>query len=625
MATFFARRYMRKLEEVSAREKVIGLFLIVLMAAIVAAYVLQSTADEPGLFEAAATGPQDPADEHQTAIANRLLPGPDDPAWKAVGVGEVTSAEAMAGSADAESGPFAAYGVQRIYRRGYESTASPSVRVTATVCDAVTPRQAFGLMKARQPADAGSAAIGQGGWRGPARIGFWKSRYYTELETTASGDEAAAAMTTIASVVGPAQLDFGGPFAAEKLLPPQGRVPDSLRYVHRSAFGREGLDGVFSVDIVGGVTAWVAATEGAAEAKDLVARLRDSADAAESRLDGPLAIIPWDGSTLAVFSTGQYVCGALAADAGAAIATAKSSHAMAAEPVQTASVVGSVAAADSAGDDADSPFPKVDDRDWQAPKNVSRFTPETLYQKINGRAGLYLQFHVASMVFGSYTHRSDGDRTIDVFWYDMGETQNALGIYKNELPSHVEPLEIGRASYRTGGAVFFIKGSAYVQVLPAGPDEADAAATLAIAAKVGEAIADVQEDVWAMNVLPELGRVADSFEYIASDAFGLDYLENVFAADYDSPAGRLKLFVHRADDATAAAALLEKHLAFFDEYGEIVWTDPDAARHIVAGDSDGVIDVVFVKGRYFGGVTGADDLEAARAAAVRFHDGLGAP
>ncbi len=287
--------------------------------------------------------------------------------------------------------------------------------------------------------------------------------------------------------------------------------------------------------------------------------------------------------------------------------------------------VGSVGVGLGAAGDVDSPFPKLGDRNWLAPARVSRFTPETLYEKINGRAGLYLQFHVASMVFGSYAHRSDGDRTIDVFWYDMGEPQNALGIYKSELPPHMEALEIGSASYSTGGAVFFIKGSAYVQVLPAGPDEADAGVALAIASKIGEAVEDVQDDLWVMKVLPERGRVADSFEYIATDAFGLDYLQNVFAADYDSPAGRLKLFVHQAADAAAARVLLEKHLAFFEEYGEIVWTDPDAGRRIGAGDSDGVIDVVFAKARYFGGVTGAEDLDAAREAAVRFHDGLESP
>jgi len=625
MATFFARRYMRKLEEISAREKMIGLLLIVLMGGIVAAYVLQSTADELGLFEAAVTDAGDIEDAAQTAVAIRLLPEPDDPGWKAAGACDVMSAEAFVGGPAAEAGHFVAYGVRCIYRRSYESTSSPSVRVTATVCDAVTPRQAFGLMKARQPKGAEAASIGQGGWRGRTRVGFWKSRYYTELDATATGDDVAAALAIIGATVGGVQLDFGGPFAAEKLLPPQGRKPGSLRYVHRGAFGREGLDGVFSVDLAGGVTAWVAVTDGAAEAEDLFASLRDSDHTAESRRDGPLVVIPWEGGTMAVFSAGRYVCGALAADAGVAVATAKSSYAMVGEPAPGQTAVDSVATGHSAAADVDSPFPKAGLRDWSAPASVSRFTPETLYQKINGRAGLYLKFHVASMVFGSYAHRSDGDRTIDVFWYDMGEPRNALGIYKSELPPHVETLAIGSASYNTGGAVFFIKGSAYVQVLPAGPDEADAEVALAIASRIGEVIEDVQDDLWAMKVLPERGRVADSFEYIAADAFGLDYLQNVFAADYNSPAGRLKLFVHRAADAAAADVLLEKHLAFFEEYGEVVWTDPDAARGIVAGDSDGMIDVVFVKGRYFGGVTGSEDLEAARDAAVRFYDGLALP
>jgi hypothetical protein len=131
--------------------------------------------------------------------------------------------------------------------------------------------------------------------------------------------------------------------------------------------------------------------------------------------------------------------------------------------------------------------------------------------------------------------------------------------------------------------------------------------------------------MWALAVLPENGRVADTFEYLAKDSFGLDFLSDVYAAAYDVDGGRVKLFIHRAADQASARALLEEYLAYFEEYGETIWADSDDDPRIVAGRAFGVIDVVFAKGIYLGGVAGAEDLEAARKTAVAFYEGLTAP
>ena len=65
-------------------------------------------------------------------------------------------------------------------------------------------------------------------------------------------------------------------------------------------------------------------------------------------------------------------------------------------------------------------------------------------------------------------------------------------------------------------------------------------------------------------------------------------------------------------DEAKAAALLDEYVAFFEKYGRVTWADPDASRRIVTGDVAGLIDVVFAKGRYVGGVSGADDADLAQ-------------
>jgi hypothetical protein len=272
-----------------------------------------------------------------------------------------------------------------------------------------------------------------------------------------------------------------------------------------------------------------------------------------------------------------------------------------------------------------SPFPDPGVADWQAPREVSRYTPENLYVKINGRADLYLQFQVVSLTFGSYQHNADAERTIDVYWYDMGEPPNALGIYQTEAPPEAHTVPLGRAGYQAGGAVFFHKGPSYVQVLPTSFTEDDGLAALEIARQIDGRITDTAGEDWADQVLPQANRAAESLAYIPQDAFSLSFLDDVYTAEYEIDGQRLTLFVHRAADEPTAAAVLDQYRGFFEDYGKVIWEEEDATRRLIAGDVTGIIDVVFVKGRYVGGVTGADQLEPARGTTVEFYNAITGP
>jgi len=136
----------------------------------------------------------------------------------------------------------------------------------------------------------------------------------------------------------------------------------------------------------------------------------------------------------------------------------------------------------------DNPFPHPGLEDWRPPSRVDRFTADNLYVKIDGRAEAYLRFQVVGLTFGVYRHVSDTGRTLDVYWYDMGTPENALGMYRSEQPPDATTIPIGRAGYQVGGAVFFCKASSYVQVLPSRPDDAAAEAALRIAEHLAERI-----------------------------------------------------------------------------------------------------------------------------------------
>ena len=304
--SFFGRRYMRRIEEIGTTEKVIGVFLLLLIVAIVAGFAVQVSSNREYLFEVdeAAYGSSDKARE--VTVAGQMLPPLGDLRWRAVGEAEAIPADDLPVILGDEAYDLIDFGVQWVYRRRYETMQEPRSGLTVLVCDAASPAQAFGLCRARRPEDFEVLNVGRDGWLAGSGVsaGFWNGRYYTELKTTADLPEAATTLETFAKVFASVQLGYGDLSWAEGMLPLEGRIPGSFRYLHRAAWGVESLNKLYLVDLTGGVTAWVmdAETPSRAESmiKDIKARSMSSPD--EVQESGPLTIVPWDGGEMAVFA-----------------------------------------------------------------------------------------------------------------------------------------------------------------------------------------------------------------------------------------------------------------------------------------------------------------------------------
>jgi hypothetical protein len=139
-------------------------------------------------------------------------------------------------------------------------------------------------------------------------------------------------------------------------------------------------------------------------------------------------------------------------------------------------------------------LPDLDLDGWEVPARVFQYGPDTLHEKINGRAEIYLHYGVVGLTFGTYRDRTNAGRQLDVYWYHMTDATGARAVYEAEAPPSMPPLEIGERAYRAGGAVFFQRGVHYVQVLPSSLDEGSAAAAEEVARQMAECIGPAPED-----------------------------------------------------------------------------------------------------------------------------------
>jgi len=270
----------------------------------------------------------------------------------------------------------------------------------------------------------------------------------------------------------------------------------------------------------------------------------------------------------------------------------------------------------------ESPLPKVELAGWEPPGDIREFTPENLWEKIDGRAEAYLSFHMVRMTFGTYRSLRDPDAFIDVYWYDMMAPDNAFGIYRAERGLQATDVNIGRGGYTSPGGVFFWKGRHYVRVEAPDAGEKLAEAATAIARTLEGRIPDEGEPMWADALLPAADRLPGSLDYHAKDAFSLDFLSDTFSADYNAGGKTFKTFIHRAADAADAERIFGAYAKFFETSGSLLKRESGDGLQRLVGESGGVVDAVFQTGRYVGGVTGGNDAALAEERAAAFAQSL---
>jgi hypothetical protein len=157
---------------------------------------------------------------------------------------------------------------------------------------------------------------------------------------------------------------------------------------------------------------------------------------------------------------------------------------------------------------------------------IESYGPETLFEKINGKADAYLVFDVAGLEFAGYARPEDPDSYVDVYLYDMAEPLNAFGIYRAQRSGTEKRLDAPDEGCAVGASAFARRGRYYLEVLASGADCAAEARALAaaVAAALPAPAAAVEDPPW----FPREGlRIV---RYEPETSFGL---ANAFVAIYE--------------------------------------------------------------------------------------------
>jgi hypothetical protein len=242
---------------------------------------------------------------------------------------------------------------------------------------------------------------------------------------------------------------------------------------------------------------------------------------------------------------------------------------------------------------------------------AEHFDRETLSDKIDGKAELYLSAGFVQLDCQRLALAGPPDLWVEVFIYDMGSFENAYAVFSAQRRADAAMLDFAEFAYRAENAFFFVHGPFYLELVASGTDDRLRTSMDALARAFILSRPVAQAAIAERELFPKTGLVATSIRLISTDAFGVADLDRVFTATYSIAGAEMTAFLSRRADPQEAASLAGGYVNFLKAYGgEVKASDAPVPGGTVVAILD-MYEVVFAEGPFLAGVHEAPDRDHA--------------
>jgi hypothetical protein len=232
---------------------------------------------------------------------------------------------------------------------------------------------------------------------------------------------------------------------------------------------------------------------------------------------------------------------------------------------------------------------------WKKPENLQVFSPENLYDYINGAADLYLTYDFKELQVGEY-HRDDKASVI-IEIYRHGSPTNAFGIYSQERLANADFLDIGSQGYYEEKVLNFLSSNYYVKISSSNTAKDDRDILIRFAKGTAEKLGGEKGFPDLLKAFPQEGKVKNAEKFIGKNFLGYSFFPSAFIADYQIAGQKFKLFIMEASSPEDCRNLLKRYFQQLKRPQE----DVGEKRHEISDPYHGNFEL-FLKGKYIGGI-----------------------
>jgi len=208
-------------------------------------------------------------------------------------------------------------------------------------------------------------------------------------------------------------------------------------------------------------------------------------------------------------------------------------------------------------------FPAVEG--FSVSGKMETYTPDTLFEYINGGADLFLNFEFVRLHSLKYVNGKGGEITADI--YIHADLPNGFGIYTQERPEEGDFIETGTEGYYEEGTLNFFKGPAYVKLSSFDLGENEESILKKLAEGISGNISHPAGYPALFTAFPTESAVKGTDKFINLNFLGHSFLNRVYSRDYSVNGKTVRLFVIRGTVSGEPEKILADYTGFIKGKG----------------------------------------------------------
>jgi hypothetical protein len=243
-----------------------------------------------------------------------------------------------------------------------------------------------------------------------------------------------------------------------------------------------------------------------------------------------------------------------------------------------------------------SPFPAI--QGWSLALDSVVYTPDNLWNIIDGAADAFLLYGFIDLHIGEYLNRDSVDVRAEL--YKLSSAANAFGIYSQERKPEYNFIDVGTEGYIEDGVLNFLCGTYYVKLSSHAVGRKGLSALRVTADTLASHLHQNKTTPPQLSLLPSERKIQRSESYIADSYLGYSFFRSAFIAQYDS-SGKIQLFVMEFESPAAARAALKRYTETLNTPDKRI----EDGRYMLDDPNNGTIGMLLYK-QYLCGVVNCE-------------------
>jgi len=250
------------------------------------------------------------------------------------------------------------------------------------------------------------------------------------------------------------------------------------------------------------------------------------------------------------------------------------------------------------------------------------FSPDTLYEKINGKAELYLSAGFKRLRSQRIKSQKKSELWMEAYIYEMKTPSSAFTVFSIQRRDSGTPTEISRFSYQTDNALFLTHGFYYLEIISSERSEEMKQFLLEFAKLFIQQTPSESVTIPELSMFPKACADLDRISVIPASAFGFNKLDNVFTSICDLNGKEVMIFISDRKTSQNAEMLSSDYREFLKTFGGIEMPEFDRIKNSNLIEIFDTYELFFTSGSYFCGVHEAADRKTAETAAAVLFNGF---